>query len=183
MRRSRGFYLLGLVMMAAILGPGPAYAKAALEINASVDVALDKFRQDVPGAGDLLQKAKGVLVFPSMLKMGYVLGGEYGEGALRIGGKTVEYYNMISGSVGLQLGGQVRRVYILFMNEKALQEFRSDPDWLGGLNASGVIVKTGAEGSFDTMKTNQPIMTFVLDQKGLMGDLNLEVGKINRIEK
>lgn len=166
-----------------VAGLDPAYAKAAKEIDASVDVALEQFQKDVPGATDLLQKAKGILVFPHMIKGGFIIGAEYGEGALRIDGKTADYYNMINGSLGFQLGGQTRRVYILFMDALMLKSFREEPDWLGGVNASGVFVTTGAEGSVDTMKTNQPIMTFVLDQKGLMYNLNLEVGKINKIDK
>jgi lipid-binding SYLF domain-containing protein len=183
MKKSWGLYLLGLVMMVAMLGPGPAYAKAAKEIDASVDVALEHFQKNVHDGKNLLQKAKGVLVFPGMIKGGFGLGAEYGEGALRIQGKTVDYYNMISGSLGFQLGGQSRRVFILFMEPEALQKFRADPKWLGGLNASGVLIDAGGEGSMDTMKANQPIMTFVLDQKGLMYDLNLEVGRIHKIQK
>jgi lipid-binding SYLF domain-containing protein len=183
MKRFLSFWMIIMWALILVAGPGPAYAKAAKEIDASVDVALEQFQKDIPGAKELLQKAKGVLVFPNMIKGGFVIGAEYGEGALRIDGKSVDYYNMINGSLGFQLGGQIRRSYILFMDELPLKEFREDPDWLGGANASGVFVTVGAEGSVDTMKTNQPIMTFVLDQKGLMYNLNLEVGKINKIEK
>ncbi|MBU9888999.1 MAG: hypothetical protein KTQ49_03915 [Candidatus Omnitrophica bacterium] len=159
------------------------YAKTAREIDVSVDVALERFQSEISGGKDLLNKAKGVLVFPHIVKGGFVIGAEYGEGALRVEGKTVDYYNMISGSLGFQLGGQARRVFVLFLDEASLKMFRDDPDWLGAANASGVLGTWGAEGSMDTMKTNEPIMTFVLDQKGLMGNLNLEVGKINAIKK
>ncbi len=175
--------IMGALALALVAGPRAVYASAAKEIDASVEVALEQFQKDVPGAKDLLKKAKGVLVFPHMMKGGFVIGAEYGEGALRIDGKTVNYYNMINGSLGFQLGGQTRRIFILFMEALPLKEFREDPEWLGGANASGVFMTTGAEGSMDTMKTNKPIMTFVLDQKGLMYNLNLEVGKINKIEK
>jgi lipid-binding SYLF domain-containing protein len=180
-------YLIGLwislLAVVVILGPDLVYAKTAKEIDVSVDVALERFRHDVKGGANLLQKAKGVLVFPNMIKGGIGFGAEYGEGALQINGKTVDYYNMINGSLGFQLGGQTRRIYILFMEDPALQEFRSTLKWKGGLNASGAFLSKGAEGSVDTMKMNQPIMTFVLDQKGLMYNLNLEVGKINKIKK
>ena len=183
MKRFLGLWMIVVGVLALMAGPSPVYAKAAREIDASVDVALEQFQKDVPGAKDLLQKAKGILVFPNMIKGGFVLGAEYGEGALRINEKNVDYYNMINGSLGFQLGGQTRRIYILFMDASMLQSFREEPDWLGGANASGVFITTGAEGSVDTMKTNQPVMTFVLDQKGLMYNLNLEVGKINKIKK
>lgn len=175
--------VLVLFALTVVLCPNLAYAKAAKEIDASVDVALERFQKDVSDGKNLLQKAKGVLVFPSMIKGGFVLGAEYGEGALRIGGKSVDYYNIINGSLGFQLGGQTRRAYILFMEPEALQEFQADPKWLGGLNASGVLIDMGGEGSVDTMKANRPIMTFVLDQKGLMYNLNLEVGRIKKIKK
>lgn len=183
MRKIWGLLTLCLLISVSVLSPEPLYAKAAKEIDASVDVALELFQRDVNDGKNLLQKAKGVLVFPHMIKGGIGLGAEYGEGALRIDGKTVDYYNMINGSLGFQLGGQVRRIYVLFMESEALQEFRADPKWLGGLNASGVLIDMGGEGSVDTMKANRPIMTFVLDQKGLMYDLNLEVGRIKKIKK
>lgn len=175
--------ILGIFMLGLVWGPNTVYARDAREIDASVEVALEKFREEVSGATDLLRKAKGVLVFPSMMKGGFVIGAEYGEGALQIDGRTVDYFNMISGSLGFQLGGQTRRIYILFLDDLSLKTFQADPDWLGAANASGVLVTLGAEGSVDTMKTNEPIMAFVLDQKGLMYNLNLEVGKINRIKK
>ena len=183
MKRFLTFSVIGVVTAVALLMPVPAYAKTAKELNVSVEVALERFQKDVNDGKNLLLKAKGVLVFPNMIKGGIGLGAEYGEGALLINGQTVAYYNMINGSLGFQLGGQTRRIYVLFMEPESLQDFRADPKWLGGLNASGVLLDTGGEGSVDTMKANRPIMTFVLDQKGLMYDLNLEVGKINKIQK
>jgi lipid-binding SYLF domain-containing protein len=132
MKRFLGFWMMVFWALVLVAGPGLAYAKAAKEIDASVDVALEQFQKDIPGAKELLQKAKGILVFPNMIKGGFVIGAEYGEGALRIDGKSVDYYNMINGSLGFQLGGQTRRIYILFMDALPLKEFREDPDWLGG---------------------------------------------------
>lgn len=179
------FYLVLVlaVAAAAALRPANAFAKTARELETSVDVSLDRLVEDVPGAKSLLSEAKGVLVFPSVLKGGIVLGAEYGEGALRVNGKTAAYYNIIAGSLGFQWGAQARRVYILFMDQKALDDFLYGSGWSGGLNASAAVVTVGAEGSIDSIKMNQPVITFVLDQKGLMVDLNIGAAKFNKISK
>ena len=161
----------------------PAYAKSAMEIDASVQTALMRFKNEVPGARDLLSQAKGVLVVPGVVKAGFVLGGEYGEGALQIDGKTVDYYNTVGGSFGLQLGAQVKDVFLLFMNDNALNNFRYGEGWEVGVDGSVALIAVGAEGSLDTTKTNQPILGFVISQKGLMYNLTLEGSKFNKIVK
>ena len=130
----------------------------------------------------MISKAKGVLVFPSVIKAGIGLGGEYGTGALRINGKTVDYYNTITGSIGFQLGGQVKSVYLLFMQDNALKNFRSSDGWKAGVDGSVALITVGADGSVDTTKTNQPIIAYVLGQKGLMYNLNIEGSKFNKIK-
>jgi lipid-binding SYLF domain-containing protein len=64
-------------------------ASTAAEIDAKVDAALGRLRTEVPGSASVLEKAQGVLVLPEVIKAGFVLAGEGGEGALRIGGKSV----------------------------------------------------------------------------------------------
>lgn len=159
-----------------------SYAKSAREIDASVDTALERFQKDVFAGKDMLAKAKGVLVFPSVIKAGIGLGGEYGTGALRINGKTVDYYNTITGSIGFQLGGQVKSVYMLFMDDKALKDFRASEGWKAGVDGSVALITIGADGSVDTTKTNAPIIAYVLGQKGLMYNLNIEGSKFNKIK-
>ncbi len=166
-----------------VLAAPPSYAKSAREIGASVDTALERFQDKIDGAKGLLKNAKGVLVFPKVIKGGIGIGGEYGEGALRIKGKTVDYYNTISGSIGFQLGGQVKTVYLLFMQDQALKDFRQSDGWKAGVDGSVALVTLGANGSIDTTQTNQPILGFVLGQKGLMYNLTLEGSKFNKIEK
>ncbi|MFZ5802820.1 MAG: YSC84-related protein [Candidatus Omnitrophota bacterium] len=181
LRGSASFFFAGSFFLSlAILAP-PACAKSALEIDASVKTALDYFEKEVPGAKDMLAKAKGVLVFPSVIKAGFVVGGEYGTGALQIAGVTVDYYNTIGGSLGFQFGGQARRVYLLFMEESALKDFQEGDGWQVGVDGSVALVTLGVDGSVDTTKTNQPIVAFVLDQKGFMGNLTLEGSRFNKI--
>jgi lipid-binding SYLF domain-containing protein len=81
-------------------------AKTAREIDVEVEVAIERFHGQVIGAKQLINASKGMLVMPNVFKGAFLLGGEYGEGALRIDGKTVDYYNTASGSIGLQIGGQ-----------------------------------------------------------------------------
>ena len=104
--------MAGIVVLGLMIFTGIAYAKSGREIDASVDTALDRFQREVPGGKDMLNKAEGILVFPSVIKAGIGLGGEYGTGALRVKGKTADYYNTVSGSVGFQLGGQIGRAHV-----------------------------------------------------------------------
>jgi lipid-binding SYLF domain-containing protein len=175
--RVSAFIFLTLTLLVPI-----SYAKSAREIDASVDTAMTRFEKDVFAAKDMIAKAKGVLVLPGVFKAGIGLGGEYGVGALRIKGKTVDYYNIIGGSLGFQFGAQVRNIYLLFMEDQALQNFRSSDGWKAGVDGSVALITIGADGSVDTTKTNEPIIAYVLDQKGLMYNLNLEGSKFNKIK-
>ena len=172
----------GFVLLSTILFAGSSYAKSAREIDASVDTALEHFQKNVFAAKDMLAKAKGVLVLPKVFKAGIGIGGEYGVGALRIKGKTVDYYNTIGGSLGFQFGAQVKNIFLLFMEEQALQNFRSSDGWKAGVDGSVALITIGADGSVDTTKTNAPIIAYVLDQKGFMYNLNLEGSKFNKIK-
>lgn len=174
--------IIGWVLAGLFFCGGIAHAKSALEIDASVTTALKHFQKEVPGAKGLISKAKGVLVFPSVIKAGIGLGGEYGVGALRVKGKSVAYYNTISGSFGFQLGGQVKSVYLLFMEDQALKDFRNSDGWKAGVDGSVALIHMGAAASVDTARTNQPILGFVLGQKGLMYNLSLEGSKFNKID-
>ena len=100
-----------------------AEAKTAGEINASVNAALNRFYKQVGGAKEFMAQAKAVLVMPNVTKAGFFAGGQYGEGALRIGGKTARYYNLIAGSFGFTFGAQKMDIIIAFMTDDALQGF------------------------------------------------------------
>ena len=147
-----------------------------------MDTALDRFQKDVYGAQEIISKAEGILVFPSVVKAGIGLGGQYGVGALRVKGRSVAYYNIIGGSFGFQLGAQVQTVYLFFMEKSALNNFKYSEGWEAGVDGSVALIKIGAEASLDTTKTNEPIVGFVLGQKGLMYNLTLEGSKFNRIK-
>ena len=185
---SKRFYtaIVSAVCLTLILGcilAKHSYAATAKEIDVSVDVALERFQKEVSGANEFLQSAKGVLVFPSVYKAGFVVGGEYGEGALRIDGKTVDYYSTVAGSWGLQLGAQKKTVILVFMQNEALKKFRNSEGWKAGVDGSVALITVGVEGSIDTTKIKDPIVGFVFGQKGLMYNLTLEGSKYTKLEK
>jgi lipid-binding SYLF domain-containing protein len=122
-------------------------------------------------------------VFPTIVKAGFGFGGEYGEGAMRIGGKTVGYYNTLAASFGFQIGAQARSVIIMFMTPEALASFRRVDGWKVGVDGSVAIITVGAGGSIDTDKITSPVVGFVVDPKGLMYNLTLEGSKISRISR
>ena len=160
-----------------------AQAKTAKEIDVSVDVALDRFKNEVPGAKEFLKNAKGVLVIPNVIRIGFGFGGEYGEGALLIDGKTVDYYNIAAGSFGFQFGAQSKHLVIIFMEENALTSFRDSLGWRAGVDGSVALVDLGAGGSVDTKNIQHPIVGFVFALKGLMVNLSLEGSKFTKLSK
>jgi lipid-binding SYLF domain-containing protein len=158
-------------------------AGSAGEINAGVSATLDRFYRQVPGARELAARAAGILVFPTIVKAGFGVGGEYGEGAMRSGGKTTGYYNTIAASFGFQLGAQARSVIIMFMTPDALAGFHRVDGFKVGVDGSVAIITIGAGGSIDTEKVTSPVIGFILDPKGLMYNLTLEGSKISRISR
>jgi len=160
-----------------------AGAVTAKEIDVSVDVALDRFKNEVSGANEFLANAKGVLVIPNVIRVGFVLGGEYGEGALLVDGKTVDYYSLAAGSLGLQIGAQSKNIVIVFMDENALMKFRDSLGWRAGIDGSIALVDQGAGASVDTGNLQHPIVGFIFGVKGLMVNLSLEGSKFTKLIK
>lgn len=175
------FVIVAIVTAVSILSL-PVFADDAKQINANVDASLKKFEQ-ITGSKDILRKSAGILIFPNVYKAGIGIGGEYGEGALRVNGKTVDYYNTAAASIGLQLGGQKKTIIMAFMKKDALEKFRSSDGWKVGADVSVAVIALGAGSSIDSAKVNEPIVAFVLDQKGLMYNITLEGSKITRIKK
>jgi lipid-binding SYLF domain-containing protein len=174
------------MLMLLVIGLFPvhiSFAATAKEIDVSVDVALDRFGREVNGAPEFLKAAKGILVIANVVQAGLIVGGEYGEGALRIDGKTVDYYNIVAGSLGFQIGAQRKDIILLFIDEGALKKFRSSDNWQAGVDGTVTVINVGAEGSVDTTKINQPIVGFVFGQKGLMAGATIEGSKITKLKK
>ena len=177
--------ILFVVCMAVIIGilPVSSYAATANEIDAGVNASLDRFVKEVKGAQEFLDAAKGVLIMPGVIQGGLVIGAEYGEGALRIGGKTVAYYNVVSGSFGYQIGAQKKDIILVFMDDAVLEKFRNSENWRAGVDAKITVVNVGADESLNTMKFQQPVVGFVFDQKGLMAGATIEGSKFSKLKK
>lgn len=174
--------LLTAALLALFLLAGPAHAASASEIDREVDQALKAF-QEIAGAKAYLPIAKGVLVFPKVYKAGIGIGGEYGEGALRVNGKTVDYYSTAAASIGFQLGAQAKSIIVLFTNESALNKFRQSDGWKVGVDGSVALVDIGAGKAVDTTNIKDPVIGFIYGQKGLMYNLTLEGSKFSKLDK
>ncbi|WP_461519969.1 BPSL1445 family SYLF domain-containing lipoprotein [Porticoccus sp.] len=167
-----------LLMLGCLLFSGATQAASKVEIDLYVQEALADLYKQSPAARELASRAKGMLVFPSVYKAGFWVGGEYGEGALRIGGANVRYYNIASASLGLQLGAQKKSQVILFMTDSSLKKFRNSEGWKAGVDGSVAIASFGAGGDIDTNTAQQPIIGFIFSNKGLMYNLTIEGSKI-----
>jgi lipid-binding SYLF domain-containing protein len=151
----------------SLMRPHPVTAASAAEINREANAALRVLYAGTPAAKELGAKAKGILVFPSIVKAGFIVGGQYGEGALLKGGKTVAYYNTVAASYGLQVG-----------------EYLDKSDgWEIGSGPTIVIVDEGAAGALTTTTAKSEVYAFFFSQKGLMGGLGLQGSKISKINK
>jgi lipid-binding SYLF domain-containing protein len=166
-----------VVLAASVLFAAPligrANADSGPEIEAKVNATLSRFRADVKGADEFLAAAKGVLIVPDVRKVGFVVAGQWGAGALRAGGKNVEgksiaYYKMEAGSAGLQAGYEEGDFVFLFLTDEALAKFRAGDGWTIGTDAEVTVVDKAAGLSADTLKTSKPVMAFAIGEKGLM---------------
>jgi lipid-binding SYLF domain-containing protein len=175
--------ILLLITIFSVFSANNLLAKTAKEIDASVDVAIERFYKQVKGAEEFVKESKGMLVMPNVVKAALIVGGEYGEGALRIGGKTVDYYNTISGSIGFQIGGESKDIILLFMTEEALKKFRGSKGWEAGVDGNVALISVGAGERADTTTTKDPIVGFVFDTKGLIADISLKGAKFTKLDK
>lgn len=150
-------------------------------IDADVDATLARLYNTVNGSRELLSKATGVLVFPSVLSAGFWIGGQYGTGALRVGGRTNGYYSTVAGSFGLQIGAQSKAIIFAFMNREALDNFLNSQGWAAGADATVALVSVGANGNVDTSTATSPVEAFVLTNAGLMAGVSLEGVKVSRL--
>jgi lipid-binding SYLF domain-containing protein len=171
------------VVFASLWTAPPCKAASGPQIEAEVQTTLDEFFRKVGFSRALADRAVAILVLPTVVKAGFGIGGEYGEGALHIHGQTAGYYNILSGSIGFQLGAQARSVIIMFMTEQALAQFQVTDGWKVGIDGSITIIAIGAGGAIDTNSITSPVVGFIFDQKGLMYNLTLEGSKITRIDR
>ena len=175
--------LLAAVLAQPLLHPAAVQAASAAEIRRDANAALTKLFASTPKAKELAATAKGILVFPGVVKAGFLVGGLFGEGVLWQGGKAVAYYNTVAASYGLQAGAQKYGYAMFFMNDAALQYLNKSDGWELGTGPSIVVVDQGAAGGLSTSTAREDVYAFIFSQTGLMAGLGLQGSKITKIDK
>ncbi|MFZ2065055.1 MAG: YSC84-related protein [Xanthobacteraceae bacterium] len=173
--------MLLLAALLALAWPAAPSQAAGPETSQAVNATLNQFFNQVPYSRELANRALAVLVFPTVVKAGFGIGGEYGEGELQLRGRHAGYYNIASASIGFQFGAQARSVIIMFMTPGALAQFQGTDGFKVGIDGSIAVITVGAGGAIDTNSVTKPVIGFIFDQKGLMYNLTLEGSKISRI--
>lgn len=152
------------------------------EINSGADQALTRLYSTAHGSKELADRARGILIFPRVLSAGFVVGGEYGDGVLRSGGRPAGYYRVVGGSFGWQIGAQSQAIILMFMTQDALDRFRSSNGWTVGADATVSVARVGASGDIDTNTMKQSVVGFALTNTGLYAGVKLDGSKITRLD-
>ena len=181
MRKMHLVMSLLVLLLGCSFFSGSAQAATAAEIDKAVNLALEKLYASTPAAAELAKVSKGVLVFPDVVKAGLIVGGQYGEGALRVNGKTVGYYNTIAASYGLQAGAQTFGYAMVLMNDSALDYLKKSQGWEVGVGPTVVVMDEGLAKSLTTSTAKDDIYAFIFGQKGLMASISLQGSKITQI--
>ena len=178
----KSFFGAVTIVAVTLCSTGLSYATDAKAIDAEVDLVLQEFNEKIAGSEDFLKSAKGILVVPAVYQAGFIWGMRYGKGALRVNGKTVDYYNLVGISFGLQVGVQQTSLILMFMKDEALEKFRNSSGLEIGVEASVTLIAVGGYGSLDTTKVGEPILAIVFSPRGLMADLVLQGSKITKLD-
>jgi len=181
MKNTLQLSLLFLLAIFVLAVPRMSQAATAGEIDREVDGALQTLYRTTPAAKNMAKIAKGVLVFPDIIKAGLIVGGQYGEGALRVGGKTTGYYRTVAASYGLQAGAQSFGYALFFIDNEGLAYLKNSKGWEIGVGPSVVIVDEGAARSLTTTTVKSGIYAFIFQQKGLMAGIGIQGSKITKI--
>ena len=170
--------LIALVLVVA----GVAGAAPPAQIDREVDTALATMYATMPGARDLSSQARAVLVFPAIVKAGFLFGAQYGEGALRRQGRTAGYYNTVAASYGFQAGVQSFGYALFFMTDDALRYLDASGGFELGIGPSIVVLDAGAARALTTSTARSDIYAVFFDHRGLMAGGGLQGSKISRID-
>jgi len=154
-------------------------AKRKQQIDSGADSTMSRLYSNAPGSQDLVKKAQGVLVFPSVLQAGFIVGAQHGDGVLHIHSQPAGYYSLTSGSAGFQIGAQSKAVIFLFMTKDALTQLRNSNGWTAGVDASVSVLRVGSNGLVDLTQASSPVLAFILTNAGLMANLSLQGTKIS----
>ena len=178
----RGFTLGALagVPLVAACGNGLNSNKSQ-QIDARVDATLNHLYENYPNTRDLAGKSTGMLVMPLLTEGGFIVGGGFGRGALRINDVTVDYYSATKGSVGLQIGAQQFAHVLFFLTEDALSKFRHSSGWVAGADVEYVLSDNAGNLRADTTTASSPVVAIVFGQAGALIGASLEGIKYTRI--
>jgi len=175
--------LVALAIVLPMAASAPAFAASKADLEGSSKAALNQLVSQNPGAKALNAKAVAVLVFPTVTKAGFMVGGQFGEGVLWRKGKPVGYYNTAGASYGLQAGAQQYGYAMFFMNQKALDSLNSTQGFEVGVGPSVVVMDSGMAKNVTSGTLTEDIYAFVFSQKGLMAGVGIQGNKITKIEK
>lgn len=177
-----------LASLAGVALVGTAEAAEREVIDARVELALRKLYREVPGADELASRAKGMLIMPDVIKGGFIVGGSYGEGALRINGPggyagNDSYYSLAAASVGFQAGLQQTSHVLFFLTDRALERFRNSDGWEAGIDAEVTFPDRGLNVGADTTSHSAPVIGVVFGEDGLLLGASLKGAKYSRIAR
>ena len=161
--------------------PALLWASSASQIDRNSTQALNSLYKNYPGAKELADKAVAILVFPSIVKGGFIIAGQFGDGALRKNGKTVAYYRSLAASYGFQAGAQAFGYVLFFMDDASVRYLDNTDGWEVGTGPSLVVLDTGFGKNFSTTTLQKGVYAFIFDQKGLMGGVGIQGSKITKI--
>lgn len=176
-----GFAVAAMSVAFNAVTPAAALAASASAIDRDAKAALANLYKHTPGAKELSDKAVAVLVFPSIVKGGFIIAGQYGDGALRKNGKSVGYYRSLAASYGFQAGIQAFGYVLFFMDDESLQYLNKSEGWELGVGPSLVVLDAGFGKNLSTTTLQKGVYAFIFDQKGLMGGMGIQGTKITKI--
>jgi lipid-binding SYLF domain-containing protein len=185
MNPGRLLMAVAVMLMAIVLSsvcPGSAWAASAREIDNKATKALTTLYRTTPEAKNLAAKAKAVLIFPDIVKGGFIVAGQFGDGALRKGGKTVAYYRSLAASYGFQAGAQSFGYVLFFMDDESLKYLDQSDGWEVGTGPSLVVLDQGFAKSLTTTTLQKGVYAIIFNQKGLMGGVGIQGSKITKIK-
>jgi len=179
---THGVFLLVMLAMMCVFASA-ALARTAEEIDTHADMTLQRFYKEVNGGKEIAKEAKALLIMSDVTKAGFVLGGTYGQGALRVNGKTTGYYNLIAGSYGFTFGAEQMDIILAFMTQKALDDFIKINGWEIGVTGNVAFIDVGGGKRVDTTSLKDPVVAFVFSPEGLMVDASLKGAKFTKLNK
>jgi len=169
------------VGLSVSLTMAPRPTGAVQTVDRDADAALAKLYGTEPAAKRLGAEAKGILVFPRIVKAGFLVGAQYGEGVLLKGGRPVGHYNIAAGSYGFQAGAQRFAYAMFFMKDTALTYLQNSAGFEVGAGPSVVVLDSGKAKTLTTTTSRDDVYAFIFGQKGLMAGMGLQGSKITKV--